>query len=144
MREVSPFKHSVGIKVIIHKSRGEVSLVEQDTTEYVSQPIKIHSYFFKIVFFIFLTFILCNLLVRTLQYLKKKCLWKQEQLLSIVAHNRPIFFQYCQLAQKQPKSQIFFIEISHCVTSLQRLWQALRNKTENDKSSHLNDLTVGR
>ena len=25
-----------------------------------------------------------------------------------VAHNRPIFFQYCQLAQSQPKSQFLF------------------------------------
>jgi hypothetical protein len=39
--------------------------------------------------------------------------------LSKVAHNRPnYFFPYCQPAQNQPKSKIFFIEISHLATSL--------------------------
>ena len=40
-----------------------------------------------------------------------------KKLPSKVAHNRPhFFFQYCQPEQNQPKSQIFFIEISHRVT----------------------------
>ena len=48
-------------KVIIHKLRGEVSLVEQDTIEYIPQPIKN-----SIV--IYLTLVLCNFLVQMLQY----------------------------------------------------------------------------
>ena len=46
------------IKVIIDKSRGEVSLLEQDSIENVSKPIK-NIYIFS--------FILCNFLVRMLQ-----------------------------------------------------------------------------
>ena len=35
------------VKVIMHKSRGEVSLVEQDTVENVSQPtLQIYSMYF--------------------------------------------------------------------------------------------------
>ena len=55
-------------KVIIHKSRGEVSLVEQGTIEKVSA-----AYSKFIIIFLrkklnFFTFIICNFLVRTLQY----------------------------------------------------------------------------
>ena len=42
-----------------------------------------------------------------------------KKLLSKVGHNLPpVFFKYCQPAYKQPKSQIFFIEIFHRATSL--------------------------
>ena len=62
-------------KVIIHKSHGEVSLVEQDTIKYVSQPIKSSLSNLKkkisLIFFIFL--------VQTLQYLKKNCLYQHEK-----------------------------------------------------------------
>ena len=55
-------------KVIIHKSRSGISLVEQDTIEYVSWPIKIHYYIIKKKKYLFFPFILCNFLVQTLQY----------------------------------------------------------------------------
>jgi hypothetical protein len=47
---------------MIHKLRGGVSIVEQDTIENISYPIE--NYFLKI-FLIFFTFILCNFLVPT-------------------------------------------------------------------------------
>ena len=53
-------------KVIIHKSRGEVSLVEQDTIELVSITYLYLS--FKQNIFGFLIFKLCNLLVQPLEY----------------------------------------------------------------------------
>ena len=51
-------------KVIIYKSRGEVSLVEQPTIECVFLA-------YSKFIFSFLTFILSNFLVWTLEYLKK-------------------------------------------------------------------------
>ena len=60
------------IKVILEKSRDEVSLMEQDSIENVSKPIK---FFEKNIFFNFFrekkclyNFILCNFLVWTLQF----------------------------------------------------------------------------
>ena len=57
--------------------------------------------------------ILCNFLVRTLQYFQKNLIflpmktWKKP--LSNVAHNCPqIFFQYCPPAKNQPKSPFLF------------------------------------
>ena len=87
----------VATKVIIHKSRGEVSLVEQDTIKNDSAAyLKFIIIFFGNNFFFF-TFILCNFLVWMLQYcflnLKKKLAYKNmKKTASKVAHNRPIFF----------------------------------------------------
>ena len=56
---------------------------------------------------VFLTFMLCNFLVWTLQYLKKHPM----KTLKSSPHRfyGPVWnFQYCQLAQNQPKSHILF------------------------------------
>ena len=98
-------------KVIIKKSRREVSPVEQYTIDrgYLAyfEPKKITKN--KII----IRYILCNFSVWTLQCLKKKltffCPRKHEKKPSKVPQNRPnFFFQYCQPAQNQPRSQFLF------------------------------------
>ena len=70
-------------KIIIHKSRGEVSLVEQDTIDFVST-----GYFEQKIIFVFIKEILCNFLVGMLQCLKQNLLPMKTK----VAHNRNNFF----------------------------------------------------
>ena len=96
---------SVTAKVIIPKSRGEGSLVEQ---------LKIHNYFFMKKNQKMFTFILCNFLVGTLQYfflkLKKKTPSK-------AAHNLPIFFSVMLNRLKtSPTLNVCSIKIAYRVT----------------------------
>ena len=125
------------VKVIIHKSRGKISLVEQDTIENVSAAyLKLIINFLRKNFNFFFTFILCNFLVRTLQYLKKKFAYENmKKMPSNVAHNRPpFFFQYCQPAQNQPKSQFLFHKFcsprEFCITTLNVVNAVVLSTTE--------------
>ena len=61
---------------------------------------------------LFYNFILCNFLVQTLQcfqfyFFNLETLRNHPKKLLII-ESAPIFFQYCQLAQIQPKSQFLF------------------------------------
>ena len=91
-------------KVIIYKSRSEVSLVEQDTIEYVSVAyVKFIIKFKKIIV------ILCNFLVRAVQYFLKRIekIFEDENMKKTPskAHNRANFFQY-QLPTNPKPAQI--------------------------------------
>ena len=63
IRQKDKNSHTLRIKVIIRKSRGEASIIEQETTENVSAA-----------YLKFRTFILCNSLVRGCYNIWKKCL----------------------------------------------------------------------
>ena len=72
MFELEKYHAQQPTKVIMHKSRNEVSLVEQNTIEYV--PLAYLIFFVKLSrnsLILFFSFILCIFIVRTLQYLKK-------------------------------------------------------------------------
>ena len=94
-------------KVIIQNSRKEVSLVEQDTIVYDSQPIKNPEVlFFLRKIYSFLTFILCNLYSANAKiFSKEKCFFAPENIkktLTKVAHNRPKFFFSVLLTHPKP------------------------------------------
>ena len=59
-------------KVIIHKSGGEVFLVEQDTIECVSSAYLKYIFKFSSTLWFSHLFVVCNFLVRTLQYFLKQ------------------------------------------------------------------------
>jgi hypothetical protein len=59
--------HAIAIKVITHKSRGEVSLVEEDTIDYVSTAYLEPKNFFKPNSIFFIKKILYDFLVQTVQ-----------------------------------------------------------------------------
>ena len=64
IRQKDKNSHTLRIKVIIRKSRGEASIIEQETTENVSAA-----------YLKFRTFILCNSLVRGCYNIWKKNAW---------------------------------------------------------------------
>ena len=79
------------------------------TIEWFFTLFKIYFWIFKqTLMYLFLTFMLRSFLMRTLQYLKKKNPMKT--LKNIPQRHYCPFrnFQYCQLAQNQPKSHILF------------------------------------
>ena len=92
-----------------YKSHGGVSLVEK----MFLGLFKIHCYFCEKKYLHFMQLFSADATISLFLPLKR---WKnRSQKLLITCPN---FFQYCQSAQNQPKSQKFFIEITHRATSL--------------------------
>ena len=103
---------TISNKVIIHKSRGEAFLVEQDIIDYVSttyfRPAILSQKEFKHNFKkIFIKEILGNLLVQTLKYFLKNANENMKKTPSKVAHNwPPIFFSVLPTGPKPAQISI--------------------------------------
>ena len=105
-------------KVIIDKLCGEVFLVEQDTIEHVSAASLRYTSIFlrKNIYFFHLYFMdlfnadatIFKKIINSFAYenMKKN---RPQKLLII----RPNIFQYCQLAQTQPKSRFVFHRVTY-------------------------------
>ena len=115
---------TISNKVIIHKSRGEAFLVEQDIIDYVSttyfRPAILSQKEFKHNFKeIFIKEILGNFLVQTLQYFFKNANenMKKNGPQKLLIIGPQFFFQYTANRPKTgPNLKFCSIKIAHCGT----------------------------
>ena len=105
-------------RVIIHKSHGEVSLVEQDIIKYVSYLFKIQNQIFKYLQLHFMQLLSADATTFWMNWKEKIAPANMKKQSSKVAHNRPetIFFSIDNQPKTSPNHNFCSIKIADGAT----------------------------